>query len=718
MSRFMWPLLLLTLVAQWACAAESPPIDREVLDRWSAPYRGWHYWPEPVIPAQPKIPGYEAFRNTDGPCVFQLPGQPNQWYMSFIAFNGQGYNSFVAESDDLIHWKNPRLAMGFGKPGEFDHGGCVIGAFLYDSYDIRAPRMLKRRDGKFWTLYGCYPRQGGYELRPGYEGVATSNDGLVWRRAKNRPILSVSDADCGTWEKSCIYQPWLVEHDGRFYDFYNAAQGGMEQTGLASSGDLLGWNRYSGNPVIRNRPKGYDEQFASDPKVFRDGDHWVMFYFGVGRGGAHIMAAFSRDLLHWTSHPEPLYKAGGHPGGLDKTYAHKISLVYRPENDTFYMYYCAVGNQGRCIGLITSKRLSSAVGPPGENQQPGLVTSELFFQQAPFRQCHASTIAETDSGLVAAWFGGTKEGARDVGIWLSRHEGGRWSAPAEVANGVLSEQERYACWNPVLFQPKIGPLMLFYKTSSGKRGPGPSHWLGMLVTSPDGGRTWSQPNHLPDGVIGPVKNKPLELPSGDLLCPSSTEDDGWKVRFERTSDLGKTWQVIGPVNDGRQIADIQPSLLVHPGGRLQAVGRTRQGRIFEIWSDDGGKTWGKMTLTDLPNPNSGIDALTLADGRHLLVYNHTGLILGAFGGQRSPLNVAVSGDGRQWQAALVLESGPGEFSYPAVIQTRDGLVHVTYTWKRQSIKHVVIDPARLVLRPLAGGQWPKLEHGQGGAVQP
>ncbi len=361
MNRIPVTLLALSLLAPAAQAAqERPPaeIDRPTLDRWSAPYRGWHYWPEPVIAAEPKIPGHDAFRNTDCPCVYQLPGRPETWYMSFIAFNGQGYNSFVAESSDLVHWQKPRLAMGFGPAGEFDHGGCVVGAFLYDSYDIRAPRVLKRRDGKFWTLYGCYPRQGGYELRPGYEGVAQSDDGLTWRRAKDRPILAVSDPDCGDWEKSCIYQPWLVEHGGRFYDFYNAAQGGVEQTGLALSDNLLDWKRYAASPVVRVRPKGYDEQFASDPKVFRDGDHWTMFYFGVGRGGAHVMAAFSRDLLHWTAHPEPLYKAGGHPGGLDKTYAHKISLVYNPKNETFYMHYCAVGVKGRCIGLITSKRLA------------------------------------------------------------------------------------------------------------------------------------------------------------------------------------------------------------------------------------------------------------------------------------------------------------------------------------------------------------------------
>jgi predicted GH43/DUF377 family glycosyl hydrolase len=336
----------------------SQEIDRETLDKWSQPYRNWHYWKDHVIPSRPNIPGYEKFHNTDVPCIYQIPGESNKWYMSFIAFNEQGYNSFVVESTNLIDWSNPRLAMGFGEPGSFDHGGCVIGAFLYESYDIKAPRLLKKRDGKYWTLYGCYPRQGGYELRPGYEGVAVSDDGIVWRRAKNQPILSIYDPDCAEWEKDCIYQPFLVEYKGRFFNFYNAANGGTEQTGIAFSTDLLNWMRYPANPVVRVKKGGYDESFCSDPKVFRDGDHWVMFYFGVGKGGAHIMMAFSRDLVHWTSHPEPIYKAGGHPDGLDKQYAHKISIVYNPKNDTFYLYYCAVGSKERGIGLITSKPVS------------------------------------------------------------------------------------------------------------------------------------------------------------------------------------------------------------------------------------------------------------------------------------------------------------------------------------------------------------------------
>ncbi|MCF7731594.1 MAG: hypothetical protein K9N23_07895 [Akkermansiaceae bacterium] len=355
--------IILACASAPARSAEEPAaISPETIKKWSAPYRGWHYHPDHVMPAKPEIKGFEMVQMTDVPTVFQVPGD-NKWHMTFIGFDGKGYQSFIAESDDMVNWTNRRLAMGYGPEGGFDHGGVVLGAFLYKSYDIKAPRTLKKKDGKYWTLYGAYPRQGGYELRPGYEGVASSEDGLTWRRAKDEPILSVHQKDCGSWEKSCIYQPWLVEHEGRFYNFYNAADGHIEQLGLAFSDDLLEWKRHEYNPVIPNGPKGsFNEKFSSDGKVFRDGDHWVCFFFGVGKGGAHVMAAFSRDLRHWTVDPEPLYKAGGNPSGLDKQYAHKISLVWNPANEAFYLFYNAVGNKGRGIGLITSKPLELAPG--------------------------------------------------------------------------------------------------------------------------------------------------------------------------------------------------------------------------------------------------------------------------------------------------------------------------------------------------------------------
>ena len=334
-------------------------------------------------------------------------------------------------------------------------------------------------------------------------------------------------------------------------------------------------------------------------------------------------------------------------------------------------------------------------------QQPGFVSAAFIFDEAPFPQCHASTIVQTGGALVTAWFGGTHEKHDDVGIWVSRNEGDGWSLPVEVADGVQHSRKRYPTWNPVLFQPRDGPLLLFYKA-----GPSPSTWWGRLTTSDDQGRTWSLPRRLPEDILGPVRNKPIQLPGGDLLCPSSSEHDGWRVHFERTTDLGVTWEHSGPINDGTRFGVIQPSLLVYDDGRIQALNRSRQGKVVETWSSDGGRTWSAPAETMLPNPNAGLDGVTLADGRQLLVYNHTTIEEGKWGGPRSPLNVAVSDDGQTWQAALVLEDEPGEYSYPAVIQTADGLVHITYTWRRTRIKHVVLDPAKLVLRPMPDGVWP------------
>lgn len=352
---------------------------------------------------------------------------------------------------------------------------------------------------------------------------------------------------------------------------------------------------------------------------------------------------------------------------------------------------------GVAARVLTALTLVPALAAVSSAQPAAVVLEELIVDPAPTDDSHASTIVEVDGALVAAWFGGTAERNPDVGIWLSRRTNGGWSTPVEVTNGVESPTLRYPTWNPVLFQPPGGPLMLFYKV-----GPNPREWWGMVMTSDDGGVSWSPPRRLPAGILGPIKNKPVVLPDGDLLASSSTEPDGWMVHFERSADGGQTWEATAPVNDPDRIRAIQPSILFHSDGRLQAVGRTRDSGVFTIWSDDLGRTWGEMTPLGLPNPSSGTDALTLADGRHLLVYNHA-----AEYRNRGVLNVAVSDDGQTWQAALELENAPGEeFSYPAVIQSADGLVHITYTWRRRSIKHVVIDPRQLELRPIVDGRWP------------
>jgi predicted neuraminidase len=328
--------------------------------------------------------------------------------------------------------------------------------------------------------------------------------------------------------------------------------------------------------------------------------------------------------------------------------------------------------------------LATALATVAPSSQPGLISSTFIFDNAPFASAHASTIVETKSGLVAAWFGGSDEGFPDVGIWISRNHGKGWTPPVEVARWD-EKGSRLPCWNPVLFQPRVGLLWLFYKA-----GPTPANWWGMLISSNDDGKTWSNPKRLADGFLGPVKNKPIMLKDGSIVAPTSFENRGWRVHFERTIDLGQTWQTVGPVDDDKKWEAIQPTLLTHPDGRIQALARSQQSKIVECWSADGGKSWSKLVATSLPNPDSGIDAVTLGDGRHLLVYNPTTK-------GRSPLTVAISPEGKSWETALVLEDQPGEYSYPAVIQSADGLVHITYTWHRKKIYHAVVDPQKLVI---------------------
>lgn len=319
--------------------------------------------------------------------------------------------------------------------------------------------------------------------------------------------------------------------------------------------------------------------------------------------------------------------------------------------------------------------------------QRGYLMSEFIYdlENRPTPECHASTVVETGRGILVAWFGGTEEGHSDVGIWTARKADLEpWTEPVQVADGIVDENTRYPCWNPVLFRQQDGPLLLFYKV-----GPNPREWWGMVITSEDDGFIWSEPVRLPDGILGPIKNKPITLPDGRILCGSSKEDEGWQVFFEITEDPLGEWKSIGPVNNPDRFAAIQPTLLCFPkDGTVHALCRTRQGVIGEVVSEDQGKSWSRMKRTKLLNPNSGIDGVSLNDKRHLLVYNRSD-------SARTPLNVAITKYGKRWKPILRLEDEKGEYSYPAIIQSSDGLIHITYTWNRETIKYILLDPSRL-----------------------
>ena len=317
--------------------------------------------------------------------------------------------------------------------------------------------------------------------------------------------------------------------------------------------------------------------------------------------------------------------------------------------------------------------------------------SQFVFQpgSAPFASSHASTLVELGNGsLLAAWFAGTGEGNPDVAIWSARRVNGAWTAPVELAR-----EADVPCWNPVLFHTHDHRLWLYYKF-----GPSPERWTAARKFSNDEGKTWSTAEHLPAGLTGPVRAKPLVLAGGTIVSGSSVESYlSWAAWIERSADNGKTWTKIGPLvpdggsEDSKQtFGIIQPSVVQIDGRHLRFYARSTSsiGKVVVADSYDEGATWTLPHPLDVPNPNSGIDAVVLKDGRVVLVYNNST-------SDRTPLNLAVSKDGEHFKMFLTLEDQPGEYSYPAMIQDSKGDLDITYTWQRKAIRFVHIARATI-----------------------
>jgi len=310
-----------------------------------------------------------------------------------------------------------------------------------------------------------------------------------------------------------------------------------------------------------------------------------------------------------------------------------------------------------------------------------LTHQSRIFEPGPFGQCHASTVVRLAGGrYLAAWFGGTKEGASDVSIHGAvREPVGEWSPPVQWARVCDSPH-----WNPVLFAPRDGTVMLFFK-----EGPRCDRWRTWVTRSLDSGGSWEAPVEVVPGDVGgrgPVKNKPVVLSDGSWLAPNSLEDGGrWRVLTDRSADGGRTWSA-GPevAMDGAVVSGegaIQPTLWESAPGCVHMLTRSSCGFICRSDSGDYGSTWSQLEPTSLPNNNSGIDLDRSPDGAILLAYNR----VSKNWGPRTPLSLAVSSDnGATWKDACDLETAAGEYSYPAVIATPEGFAG-TYTWKRASI---------------------------------
>lgn len=334
-----------------------------------------------------------------------------------------------------------------------------------------------------------------------------------------------------------------------------------------------------------------------------------------------------------------------------------------------------------CLVILCS-RINQSIAQPNRTLQ--LLDSGFIYLNAPFKSCHASTIVDLPNNKsLVAWFGGNHEGDKKVTIWSSFHSNNKWSSPIEIANGIQSNGQQFSCWNPVLFRTKAGKLFLFYKV-----GPNPREWWGEMKVSNNNGLTWSTAEKLPKDFLGPIKNKPIQLSDGSILHPSSTEsvaDNQWKIHLEKSDRNGKNWKKISINCDTFQV--IQPSILTHKDGRLQLLCRSKHNAIVESWSADGGNTWSRLNKMQLPNPNSGSDAVTLSNSLQVLVYNP--LPKGEEWWQgRAVLKVAISDDGKNWKDVFTLEQhAEGEYSYPAIIQSSSCNIFITYTYERKRIKY-------------------------------
>lgn len=290
------------------------------------------------------------------------------FYMSFIGFDGIGYQSALAKSDDLIHWEKVGVMLPRGCHADWDKVGMACTTLLMEN-DLYGERKLKKYNGKYWMMYHSYPGEG-YEAGSAEIGLAwTEDENLMKWEFAEEPVYSWRGG--APFERGGLYKSWLVEHEGKFYMFYNAKNVDgedmcwKEQTGVATSDDMFHWTRYEGNPVLPVCEGAWDSVFASDPVVMFDSKmgKWVMFYYGLGNLSACDGLAISDDLFHWEKFPAPIQTIGG-PGSIDSTYAHKPGIIYH--NGMLYHFYCAcrpykkgdpADNSGefRCISVARSK---------------------------------------------------------------------------------------------------------------------------------------------------------------------------------------------------------------------------------------------------------------------------------------------------------------------------------------------------------------------------
>ena len=316
-------------------------LNEERIRKYLTPYR----YPQPVLTGSGTKGAFDE-QAVDIPFVFWHNGK---FHMLYTGFDGKGYQSALAVSEDLLHWTHKGIIL--RRKEETDRWDRIGGSgtwMIKESDNLYDLPRLRKIDGKYWMVYHSYPGTG-YESGSAEIGLAwTEDEELLDWHFPDSPVYSWRDGD--TWEHGGLYKACIIENDGRWHMFYNAknvddAVGGnwIEQTGLAVSDDLQHWTRCGANPLLKVEPGTWHEKFVSDPYIVRDGDVWVIYFFGLGPSDAdgkyHAQEglALSENLIHWEKVEEPILRHGA-VGSMDEQHVHKASMVYY--KGVLYHFYC------------------------------------------------------------------------------------------------------------------------------------------------------------------------------------------------------------------------------------------------------------------------------------------------------------------------------------------------------------------------------------------
>ncbi|MFI1094801.1 hypothetical protein [Streptomyces sp. NPDC020917] len=301
------------------------------IDRIATPHRD-----ERLVVAPSFTAGRFDSHAVDCPFVFSHHGRQG---MTYVGWDGIGYQTGLAWNDAGQGWSEGRVVLARDASDPLRRYNAALTSIVRDN-DLWSAGELTAVDGWYHGTFHAYPAAG-YEAGPASIGFVRSRDLHHWEQVGS--VLRPQDG--AEWERGGLYKSWLLRHEGLFYTFYNAKQRDVwpwiEQTGLAVSRDLVHWTRCDTNPVLGvGGPGEFDERFASDPCVLRDGDFWVMFYFGLAEDG-HAREGFatSRDLRTWVKSKEILLDVGP-VGSIDSLHTHKPAVM--SWNGRLEHYYCAV----------------------------------------------------------------------------------------------------------------------------------------------------------------------------------------------------------------------------------------------------------------------------------------------------------------------------------------------------------------------------------------